>query len=148
MPIRCLVATVIRHRLAGLVLVICAAAAASTSAAAPAGASVTIAPHGALLVNGRAVFPIGFTMPPPPDGRTPDGKEAIAELADAGATFLRTGPMGADWNDQAIAREMQYLDAAAKNGMYCAPFLRELASLPPDKPQVEAKLRALVQRFK
>src|SRR5205814_2018360 len=114
-------------------------AAASIAAAAETGTNVTFAPHGALLINGRAVFPIGFTMPPPPDGRTPDGKGAIAELADAGATFLRTGPMGADWNDQTIAREMQYLDAAAKNGMYCAPFLRELASLPENKPQVEAK---------
>jgi hypothetical protein len=131
-----------RLALLASLLLICA-----PSDAAP-GTNVTLAPHGALLINGRAVFPIGFTMPPPPDGKTPDGKEAIAELADAGATFLRTGPMGAEWNDQTIAREIQYLDAAAKNGMYCATYLRELASLPADKPQAEAKLRGMVERLK
>jgi len=119
-----------------------------TAAAAAAGNTVTIAPHGALLINGRAVFPIGFTMPPPPDGKTPDGAGAIAELANAGATFLRTGPMGADWNDQTIATEQKYLDAAARNGMYCAPFLRELASLPDGKPAQEARLRQMLERFK
>ncbi|HEY7118378.1 MAG TPA: hypothetical protein VH475_17445 [Tepidisphaeraceae bacterium] len=111
-------------------------------------ATVTLAPHGALLVNGRPVFPIGFTMPPPPDGKTPDGKDAIAELADAGATFLRTGPMGAPWDEQTIAREVQYLDAAARNGMYCLPYLRELATLPPGNAQREARLRDLLAKLK
>src|SRR3954467_5857549 len=92
------------------------------------GATVTLARHGALLVDGKPVFPIGFTMPPPPDGKTPDGKDAIAELAAAGATFLRTGPMGSDWTDAAIAKEKAYLDAAARNGMHCATNLRELSS--------------------
>jgi hypothetical protein len=44
-----------------------------------------------LAIDGQKVFPIGFTTPPPPDGKTPDGKNAIKELSDAGATFLRTG---------------------------------------------------------
>jgi hypothetical protein len=46
---------------------------------------------GVLLIDGKKVFPIGFTMPPPPDGTAPNGKNAIEELRDAGATFLRTG---------------------------------------------------------
>jgi hypothetical protein len=111
-------------------------------------AVVTIAPHGALLIDGKAVFPIGFTMPPPPDGKTPSGKEAIAELADAGATFLRTGPMGVNWSDQTYARERAYLDAAARNHMYCATSLRELSSLPEGNAKREASLRKLVETFK
>ena len=55
-----------------------------------------------LELEGKKIFPIGFTMPPPPDGRTPGGRDAIQELADAGATFLRTGVMGRAWSDEVI----------------------------------------------
>ncbi len=41
-----------------------------------------------LELEGKKIFPIGFTMPPPPDGRTPEGKHAIEELRDAGAVGL------------------------------------------------------------
>jgi hypothetical protein len=109
---------------------------------------VTLAPHGALLIDGKAIFPIGFTMPPPADGKTPTGKDAIAELADAGATFMRTGPMGVDWNEASIARERAYLDAAARNHMYCATNLRELSSLPAGNAKREAALRKLIETFK
>src|SRR5262245_47483504 len=50
---------------------------------------VTINADGALVIDGRKVFPIGFTMPPPPDGKAPDGRNGIQALHDAGATFLR-----------------------------------------------------------
>src|ERR1044072_8203900 len=63
-------------------------------------------------IDGRKVFPIGFTMPPPPDGTTPEGKNAIEELAAAGATFMRTGAQGGDWDDASIAREEGWLAAA------------------------------------
>ena len=52
---------------------------------------VTINPDRVLMINGQKVFPIGFTTPPPPDGKTSEGKIGIGELAAAGATFLRTG---------------------------------------------------------
>src|SRR5215467_6249710 len=73
-----------------------------------------------LVIDGQKVFPIGFTMPPPPDGKTPTGKNAIAELADAGATFLRTG---GHWTPETLQREQKYMDAAAKYGMHCLPYL-------------------------
>src|SRR4051812_49276307 len=44
-----------------------------------------------LVIDGKKVFPIGFTTPPPPDGQTPEGTNGLGELANAGATFLRTG---------------------------------------------------------
>jgi hypothetical protein len=34
---------------------------------------VTINTDNVLVIDGRKVFPIGFTMPPAPDGKTPDG---------------------------------------------------------------------------
>jgi len=95
-----------------------------------------------LVIDGRKVFPIGFTLPPPPDGKTPDGKNGIAELASAGATFMRTG---GPWTPATLEREQKYMDAAARYGMHCLPFLRENAAV--TSPQREAQLRQLINRF-
>src|SRR5688572_17925912 len=84
-----------------------------------------------LEIDGKKVFPIGFTMPPPVNGKTPDGKNAIKELADAGATFLRAGPLTAKWNEKRFAEEKRVQDAAAKYGMYCWLYLNEAASIEP-----------------
>lgn len=94
------------------------------SATAYAASHVSINPDQVLVIDGKKAFPIGFTMPPPPDGKAPNGKNAIEELHDAGATFLRTGVMGGPWNDEAIAQEKKFQDAAAKYGMHCWVFLR------------------------
>src|SRR4051812_34153855 len=102
---------------------------------------VSINPDGVLLVDRKGVFPIGFTMPPPADGKMPTGNDAIGELHEAGATFLRTGVMGKDWDEEAIAQELRYQDAAAKYGMHCWVFLRELGSIPQGDAKREAMLR-------
>ncbi len=107
---------------------------------------VTINSDQVLEINGQKVFPIGFTMPPPPDGKTPTGKNAIAELADAGATFMRTGALADGWNEACLEREQKYMDAAARYGMHCLPFLREDACI--TTPAREAQLREIVNRFK
>ena len=112
------------------------------------GAQVSINPDKVLIINGQKVFPIGFTMPPPPDGKAPNGKNTIEELHDAGATFLRTGVMGRDWDDAAIAQEDKWEAAAARYGMHCLVGLRELAQLGPTDAQHEAMLRKLVNHFK
>ncbi len=116
---------------------------------------VEVAPEHVLVINGRKVFPIGFTILPAPDATTPTGKLALAEFRDAGALFIRTGPMAsvvgderAVWNDDWIAREKAFMDAAAASGMYCAPYLKELASVDKDDPGREEKLRRVVRRFK
>ena len=109
---------------------------------------VSINSNNVLVINGNNVFPVGLTMPPPLDGRTPEGKDGLQELADAGATFMRTGTQGEDWDRATIEREQQWLDAAAKRGLYCWPFLRELASIGPEDTKKEAMLREVVTRFK
>src|SRR4051794_10560495 len=81
------------------------------------GSKVSIDPHRVLVIDGKKVFPVGFTMPPPPDGKTPAGKSALQELRDAGANFLRTGLMGTPWNDAAFEAEQKYHDAAARYGL-------------------------------
>src|SRR5438876_4970959 len=108
-----------------------------------AGTKVELTRDGVAVVDGKKVFPIGFTMPPPPDGKTPEGKNGIGELADAGATFLRTG---GQWTEENIRREQKYLDAAARYGMHCLPFLRENANI--TSAAREAQLRKLLAQFK
>jgi hypothetical protein len=119
----------------------------ATLFAAEGASHITIDSNHVLVVNGRKVLPIGFTLPPPPDGKAPNGKNGIEELHDAGATFLRTGAQGGPWNDAAIAQEKKYQDAAAKHGMHCWVFLRELGSIN-NTPGREAMLRKVVTTFR
>ncbi|HEX8524996.1 MAG TPA: hypothetical protein VF669_22285 [Tepidisphaeraceae bacterium] len=115
----------------------------------PVGTQVQINPDQVLLVNGRKIFPVGFTMPPKPDATTPDGKNGIQELHDAGATFFRTGPSGnGNWDDKYIQIERQYMDAAARHGMYCLPWLKELSALDDKHPAREQMLRKVINTFK
>ena len=90
-------------------------------------------PTGALLIEGRKVFPIGLSNPPPLGGTAPSGKDGLQELADAGATFVRTGR--GDWSlpqiDAQIAAEKQLEDAAAAHGLLCWLWLGKLPNLPP-----------------
>ena len=110
---------------------------------------VTLNEDGVLRIDGEKVFPIAFTMPPPPDGKTPDGKNGIEELADAGATFLRTGPMSAPWTEAVFEREHKYQEAAARHGMHCLVNLREAGSIGgEDAGEKEALLRRIVGTFK
>ncbi len=107
---------------------------------------MTYGPDLVFQIDGKKIFPIGFTMPPPPDGKTPSGKSGIQELADAGANFMRTGK--GKWNKDEIAYEQKYEDAAARAGMHCLIYLGDLASLKPDETKREALLREVVNRFK
>jgi hypothetical protein len=43
---------------------------------------VVITPEHVLSINGRKIFPIGFTVPPPPDAKTPSGNRAINRWAE------------------------------------------------------------------
>jgi hypothetical protein len=45
-----------------------------------------------------------------------------------------------------IRRQQEYLDAAARYGLYCLPFVRENGSV--DSPGAAEKLRSLIARFK
>jgi hypothetical protein len=113
-----------------------------------AGSRVTIDQDMVLVIDGNKVFPIGFTMPPPPDGQAPNGKNAIEELSDAGATFMRTGAWGGPWDDKFIEAEQEWQDAAARHRMHCWLFLRELGSIGPADAEKEQMLRKVIARFK
>ena len=90
----------------------------------------TINPDGVLEIDGKKIFVIGFTAAPPADGKTPTGKDAFAELADAGATFVRFGPEQ-PWSDARFEQEQKFEDAAAHYGLHCWLNLREASSIKP-----------------
>jgi len=112
------------------------------------GSRVSIDADQVLVIDGRKVFPIGFTMPPPPEAEAPSGKSGIEELRAAGATFLRTGVMGGAWDESALVQEVKWQDAAARYGLHCWVFLRELGSIEDGATAKEAMLRKVVGRLK
>jgi hypothetical protein len=102
-----------------------------------------------LSLNGKNTFTIGVTSPPRPDATTPDGKLALEDFRDAGVVFLRIG----SWRQRAgrdewINSERAWMDAAARAGMYCLPWLKELSSIEPNRPEKERTLRHVVRAFK
>lgn len=102
---------------------------------------------GVLEIEGQKTFVIGFTAAPPADGKTPSGKEAFAELADAGATFVRFGPEQ-PWSDARFEAEQKFEDAAARHGLHCWLNLREASSIKTGDTQHEELLRKILTRFK
>src|SRR5437762_9847868 len=109
----------------------CILAIATLAAAQPniAPTKVIITLEHVLSINGKKVFPIGFTIPPPPDAKTPGGKLALDEFREAGAIFIRTGPISdpeeqrkySAWDAELAEHEKKYMKAAARAGMYCMP---------------------------
>jgi hypothetical protein len=91
-------------------------------------------------------FPIALSNGPPPGGTAPSGRNALAEVADAGVNLLRTGR--ADWNAQQIApqiaAERALLDAAATHGLQGWTWLGDLPNLPPEPASPQALLLARV----
>ena len=97
-------------------------------------------PTGVLHVDGQKVFPIGLSDPPPHDALAPSGQHAFQELANAGATMIRSGTP--DWalgriNHQ-IAKETAIQDAAAAHGLHCWMRLGPRANLPGARRQPAA----------
>src|SRR5687767_13424344 len=135
-------------RMISLALVLCLPLVSATAIA----SNVAINADGVLEIRSAdgkpplKTFLIGFIMPPLPDAKTPAGKNGIDELADAGATFLRTGIFGPQslWDDAAFAREKAWQDAAARNKMHCLIGIRYAGSVQDDKPENEVALRRVI----
>jgi hypothetical protein len=106
---------------------------------------------GALLVDGRKVFPLVLSNAPPLGAKAPGGGDAFAELAAGGANFIRTGRP--DWSlgqlDQQIAAERQVLDAAAAHGLHCWLQLGNAPDLPERVPAADEQLlTSIVEQLK
>jgi hypothetical protein len=74
---------------------------------------------GCLLAGGKRIFPLGLSDPPPLESTAPaSGLPAWAEIAAAGATFVRNYPK---WTQAGLAEQLisvaQELDAAPTHGL-------------------------------
>src|SRR5919197_3440477 len=112
---------------------------------------VTVDPTGAQVVDGRKVFPLGVSLPPPVGGKTPEGKDAWKELKDGGVNFVRTGR--ANWDaqqiDAQIAAEKTLEDAAAAHGLLSWLWLGAPPNLPTTAGSPKEQLLAtVVEAFK
>lgn len=108
---------------------------------------VTVDSNKVLVLNGRRVFPIGFSPGPPTNSKTPTGKDALQELHDAGGLLFRIA-QSANWNSQLVADQQAALDWAAQHGMYGWVNLREVSHFANGDGAKEASLRTLVNTFK
>jgi len=96
---------------------------------------------GSLVVNGQKLFPLGLSEPPPLGSGAPGGNDAWAEIASAGANFIRTGR--SDWSlqqvDQQLGQERIRMDHAGAHHLLCWPRLTEAAANLPTTPNSPAE---------
>src|SRR5438477_11468263 len=102
--------------------------------------------NGVMQIDGKKTFVISFSLPPPPGGKTPEGKDAFAELRDAGANFMRIRSLNAkqDFSEEGARSVKAWLDSAAKQGMHCWLTLGELPGIKAGQEQKEKMLRAVI----
>lgn len=108
-------------------------------------ADVRIGADKVFLIDGVRAFPIGFTTAPPPDGRTPDGRDGYAELKQFGAVHHRCGAPHGTPVPEALRLIERMLDRSAATGLLCAFYLPDVAAVD-DKN--EAELRRIVERYR
>lgn len=111
------------------------------------GSVVTVNSDNVLIINGRKVFPIGFSPGPPINGQTPIGDDAMQEFRDAGALLFRM-VQNNNWDSQLMAQQQTALDWAAQHGMYIWLNLRELSEFNTGDTTTAASLKNLVDMYK
>ena len=92
---------------------------------------------GCVTLDGQRVFPLILSDSPPQGGKTPDGRDAWAEVANGGlgANFIRSGrTIAKPWVlaqiDAQVAEELQRMDLAQAHGLHCWVRLVNAANLP------------------
>jgi len=121
-----------------------------------AGTKASIDTDGYLSIDGKKMFVISVAVPPPPDGKTPGGKEAYEELHDGGCNFLRVTmkmreedePKGPRWTAEGFDEIQESLDALAKAQMYGWVYLYELGDISIGSGAREPALKKVIERFK
>jgi hypothetical protein len=72
-----------------------------------------------------ATFPLVLSNGPPADGKAPNGRNALAEVAAAGVTHIRTGV--ANWTTATIAAQRRSLDVVGAHGLRAWLWLGDAA---------------------
>jgi hypothetical protein len=93
-----------------------------TASGSAAAATTRLDRHGAVVLDGRRVFPIVLAKGPPADG--------LAEVAAAGVNFVKVGPVDG-WNDAEVAEAIAANRAAAAHGLHTWVNLSSLSAAAP-----------------
>ena len=105
-------------------------------------------PDGRFFVDGAPVFPIGFTLGPPPGAVAPNGRNGMAELRKEGFTFQQWQcPKGA-WGPAKEAELDALLKEAGQQGMHVAIWIADLAGVVPSDTARVAELKRVVTKYR
>ncbi|MHB8654833.1 MAG: hypothetical protein ACYDA9_13245 [Terriglobia bacterium] len=111
-------------------------------------AKVTIGSHNVIFVDGKAVFPIGFTKAPPPGSKTPSGGDAYQELKTNGTVFHLVGPLPKQkWGPDTEAELDHIMELSAKAGLLTAISIPELQAIGPHDQQKSDELKRVVEKY-
>src|SRR5579863_5127962 len=109
---------------------------------------VRIGDGGQFVVDGKDVFPIGFTTGPPTGSKAPNGNNAFAELAKNGFVFFQWLSRQQPWGPGPQAEVDSLMQEAVRNGVKIAPSLgNALTGIHPGDEQKRAQLENIVQRY-
>lgn len=116
-------------------------------------AKVTFDENGVMQLDGKKIFVLSVSLPPPPGGKTPEGADAFAELQDAGLTFMRIAPTVntptfKDWSERGIRSIRPWLDAAASQGLHCWVTLGPIPAIKPGNTKNEKLLRLALELYR
>lgn len=124
------------YRTMALLTILIALPLAATAAEGP--LHVGIGADGQFLVNGRAVFPIGFSGGPPVESYTPEGKNGFAELAKNGFVFFLWFSRQQPWGPGTQAELDAEFREANQYGIKIAASEEALTAIAPsDHEQIE-----------
>jgi hypothetical protein len=101
-----------------------------------------------LTRDGKRVFPFFFMLAPPPDGRTPDGRDAWRELSRYGTVFHHCNVLPGKWGAEGEARIDTMLARSADAGLLCAVAIRDLDAPKPGDAATEQELRRVIAKYK
>jgi hypothetical protein len=104
------------------------------------------APDDRIFVNGQPTFTIGYTIGPPLGAKTPDGRNALAELKKQGTIWQRVD--GGRWNPEREARVDKILQESAEQGTYAAISISDLQAIRADDTAKIAELKRVVEKYR
>jgi hypothetical protein len=110
---------------------------------------VRIGDGGQFVVDGKDVFPIGFTTGPPPGSKAPNGNNGFAELAKNGFVFFQWLSRQKPWGPELQAEVDALMQEGDRNGVKIALSLgNALTGIHPGDTQKTEQLASIVQRYR
>jgi hypothetical protein len=121
---------------------------ASAAAAADAIQHVQLDAYGRFLVNGAAVFPVGYTSGPTLGALAPDGHDALAVLKQEGYVFQLWYCQPGTWGPEREAVLDTLLEYSARQGTRVVISIPDLQAIRPGDAARLAELRRVVAKYR